>query len=188
MPKKGFQNAPGRPKPKTGQFYRQLPHSEAALVKGPRSPDKRRPNSSWLPQAKKWTVFSATHICGSRVFARPQIPAKASKRLLVTQNHKVASLITISHIGKPASEPASQPAKLMTGFFYPCSAFLGLSMYEVSLGLSGPLWASLCESVPLRGFLGFSGSLYALGFFMVPTWSPKLAHKFEIFRQWHHQS
>ena len=52
------------------------------------------------------------------------------------------------------SQPASQPAKRMTGLFY-----------ISTLGLSGPLWASLGISEPLWAALGLSGPFWAsLGF------------------------
>ena len=87
---------------------------------------------------------------------------KIIKWLLVAPNHELASFLTVLPMGKPASQPASHPAKLGIGSFYPCSAFLGFFM-QGSLGLSGPLWVSLCEAVPLRGCLRFSGSFYTTG-------------------------
>ena len=40
IPKKGLQKVPGRPKPKSGQFYQQLTYWEAAFLKGPKSRKK----------------------------------------------------------------------------------------------------------------------------------------------------
>ena len=60
---------------------------------------------------------------------------KAPKRLLVAPSQNVASLISNSHI--LGSQPASEPAKRMTGLFYTRSVSLGM------LGRLGEAWGGL---------------------------------------------
>ena len=74
----------------------------------------------------------------------------------------MASLFTLSLMGKPGCQLSSQPAKRVTSFFQSCSAFLNPSMWGI-LGVSGPFWASLCEFAPLRSFLRSIGPVYASG-------------------------
>ena len=90
-------------------------------------------------RAKKWTFFQQPHI-EKPFFGQPEIPNKSLKEASGRQHHKVATFITASNIEKTASQPTSQPAKLMTGFLYPYPAFLSFSdteSFETSLGLFG---------------------------------------------------
>ena len=79
-------------------------------------------------------------------------------QLLVAPNHAVPGLFTMSPIGKPASQLSSQPATLVIGSVYPCSAFLGLSM-SGPLGLSGPFFGLSVRLCAPRSFLRSSRPL-----------------------------
>ena len=71
---------------------------------------------------RKKTIFSH-EISKVRGGVQENHTKKAPKRLLVAPSQKVASLISNSHI--LGSQPASEPAKRMTGLFYTRSVSLG---------------------------------------------------------------
>ena len=58
-----------------------------------------------------------TYVLAGRFLEGPRIPKKGLHRILRSATHRLES------------QPASQPAKPMTGLFYPQLAVLGLYMY-----------------------------------------------------------
>ena len=98
---------------KSGQFYQQLTHWEAARLRAP-IVEKRLPKGPWCPQ---WLVLSETNICVVKpLFQGP----KSAKRLA-------------------KGYWLSPPANRLTGLFYPRLVSLGLSgPLWAYLGLSGP--------------------------------------------------
>ena len=68
---KSLQKAPGRPKPKSVQFYQQLTYLGSRSFEGPQFPRKGLEKDPWSPEAQKCPVLAATHIVGSRFFEGP---------------------------------------------------------------------------------------------------------------------
>ena len=58
----GIQKAPGRPKPKSAQFYQQLTYWEAAFLKDPKSRKKGSKRFLVAPSKKVASFISNSHI------------------------------------------------------------------------------------------------------------------------------
>ena len=73
IPKKGLQNVPGRPKPKSAQFYQQLTYWEAAFLKGPKSRKKSSQRLLVAPSQKITSFISNSpmYVLGSQPASQP---------------------------------------------------------------------------------------------------------------------
>ena len=155
IPKKGFQKAPGRPKPKSDQFCVSATHKHIgkALFSRALNPEKRPPKGSWLPQAKKVArVISNSHN-GKLLLWRAPIPAKrlpkgpwlprAKKCPVLSANHILGSRILKGPNSRKKGLQKAPGRRLQPSARQACS--IHAPPLWASLGLSGPLWASASQ-------------------------------------------